>query len=295
MIKTREIRHDENGKVIYERYKIGTPLEHICITDRDENQKIIHFKDSRGLEYWKERNEDGKVIHFKQEVTGDYFKDLKVENIEWWKTIRFNIEENEKIIKYKDSNNKTYIKTIYENGNVLKTYGSGAIKKYELFNGELFLFYHKTKNNKVKVDYKNNRKDKIMQILVNGKIHREITYDDNVRIIRDKYKGQVTEYNYDINSDVFKTVKHRDGSIVKYDGNLNVIYRLKNNGREFYYKYDSNNRLIYSKGPDSINEKKYNENGRLIYRRDGNRIEELEYDENDILRSIIDYKIIEDK
>ena len=39
----------------------------------DENNNLIHFKNSEGLEYWKEYDEDGNVIHYKDESGYEYY------------------------------------------------------------------------------------------------------------------------------------------------------------------------------------------------------------------------------
>lgn len=94
--------YDKNGKLIYSAQgDISRDGDKVTITheewkDRDENGKVIHYKESRGFESWKDRDENGKVIHYKDTCGFESSKDR---------------DENGKVIHYEDNcGNESWIK-----------------------------------------------------------------------------------------------------------------------------------------------------------------------------------------
>jgi hypothetical protein len=178
------------------KIKRGVKHEDGTIVGLDDRNNQIYFKDSRGIEWWKEYDKNNNKIHYK-DSSGD----------EWWAEY----DKNNNPIYYKDSDGDEWWKAYDENNNRIyykNSRGDEWWKEYDKNNNQIY--------------YKNSRGDEWWK-----------EYDKNNNLIYYKPSGGVDYYNAmgekipnpNIKTESFKTFFE---SMNSNDIDLNKAYDIFN-------------------------------------------------------------------
>ena len=203
---------DKNGNVIdYTHMIFNDTLTSALLNkhndyDYDENNNIIHSKDSDGFEYWNEYDKNNNLIHHKNS-----------DGYEYW----YEYDENNNEIHYKDSDGFEYYKEYDENNNCIHYKDSDGYEywyEYDENNNEIHCSYINSENNKTEYEvFKKYNKDNLVVYI------EIIYYNKDNEIIK-------CLYDYD-----------KNGNIIYYRENNIITNKLD----EYYYSYDENNNIIY--------------------------------------------------
>ena len=208
----------------------------------DENNNLIHYKNSNGEECWYGYDENGKYNYFRHKFPNgsDYSYEYDKYTDNFLPTDVNEYDENNNLIHYKDSDDEWW-------------------KKYDEKGNLIYYRDHDGYEEWYKYDNNNNN---LIHCETSKGFEEWIDFDKNGNEIHFTNSEGYEEYN-------------------EYDENNNLIHLKTSDGYEEWYKYDDNNNLIHCETSDGYEQwNKYDEKGNVTHFKNSNDYEEwYEYDE----------------